>query len=655
VATMTRNLLLHGRDEPLQELRPLRAGPLQAMLDGVDLRYVRLGEIELVRRIYVAVRDRNWNTIPGVVSEVDAREREDAFEVSFRVRHASHDTDFSWEGTISGTADGRITFRMDGHAERDMFYNRIGFCVLHPWREYRGRRFRGETPDDPVEGTLPDSVAPQRFENGVYVPLFPSVSRVTVELDGGAGVTLAFEGDLFETEDQRNWTDASLKTYCTPLALGFPHELRHGQAISQAVSVTATGGGEVPTPDRAPNRLQPRLEIGAPTGRYVPPVGLVHPPAARELTGAESRLLARLAPAHLRAEVHLDDAGWPGALADAGRAAEAIGGAQLELAVFVGETPDDQLAHLRELLSGRAVARVLVAPEGAQTTTPEETTPAALVRLVTEALGLANVPVAGGTDMYFCELNRTRPEVADMDGVFWSLNGQVHAFDDVSLLETPEAQGEQVRTARDFAPGKGIFVGPVTLRRRYNVNATVAEEETTDGLPDSVDPRQATLLGAAWTLASAKHLAEQGADAITYFETVGWRGVIEGDAEPPAPDLFPARSGQVFPLFHVLADVAELREAEILACETNRPLEVAGLAARGAGGAVTLLLANLTPRPLTIAVSGLETPASARRLNLDAADEAMHNPDQFRLGAGHEPGDVSNLDLGPYETVRIDT
>jgi len=24
-------------------------------------------------------------------------------------------------------------------------------------------------------------------------------------------------------EDQRNWTDASFKTYSTPLALGFPH------------------------------------------------------------------------------------------------------------------------------------------------------------------------------------------------------------------------------------------------------------------------------------------------------------------------------------------------------------------------------------------------------------------------------------------------
>ncbi len=652
MATATRNLLLHGSDEPLQELRPLRAGPLSAMLDGVDLRYVRHGELELVRRIYVAVRDRNWNTIPGETSEIAIAERDDAFEVSFRVRHVSHDIDFTWDGRITGTPEGRVTFRMDGRAERDLLYNRIGFCVLHPWREYQGSHFGGETPDGPIEGFLPDSVAPQRFENGVYVPLFPSVSRLAVDLDGGACVTLEFEGDLFETEDQRNWTDASLKTYCTPLALGFPHELQQGHGKSQAVTVSAHGPGpKRPASDAAAGL---RLEIGARSGRHLPPIGLAHPAGAPRLSEAEVRLLSSLRPAHLRADLHLDDPSWPDALAGAARAAEAIGGAQLELAVFVSDASGAALERLRELLAGHPVARVLVAPEGAQTTTPEETTPPFLVRLVRDALRLDAVPVAGGTDMYFCELNRTRPEVTDMDGVFWSLNGQVHAFDDVSLLETPEAQGEQVRTARQFAPDKGIFVGPVTLRRRYNVNATVAEEETADGLPDSVDPRQASLLGAAWTLASAKHLAEEGADAITYFETTGWRGVIQGDSDPPAPELFPARAGQAFPLFHVLADLAELRGAEIMSCRTDRPLEVAGLATRRPDGAVTLLLANLTSRSLRVAVSGLGNRGRVRRLDVDGADEAMHSPEQFR-GNGTEAVDLGGLELGPYETVRIDT
>jgi D-apionolactonase len=188
-----------------------------------------------------------------------------------------------------------------------------------------------------------------------------------------------------------------------------------------------------------------------------------------------------------------------------------------------------------------------------------------------------------------------------MDGVFWSLNAQVHAFDDISLLETAEAQGEQVRTAQAFAAGKPLFVGPVTFKRRYNVNATVAEEET-----DPPDPRQVQQLGAAWTAASAKHLSEQGAAAITYFETTGPRGVTAG--------------GEAFPLHRVLADVSSLCGGEVLACDTTRPLEVAGLAVRHGGG-TTLLAANLTPEARTVAVGGLRQ--------------------------------TSSVDLGPYEVVRI--
>ena len=43
------------------------------------------------------------------------------------------------------------------------------------------------------------------------------------------------EVHLFEMEDQRNWTDASYKTYGTPLALPFPAEINVGHKINKAV------------------------------------------------------------------------------------------------------------------------------------------------------------------------------------------------------------------------------------------------------------------------------------------------------------------------------------------------------------------------------------------------------------------------------------
>src|SRR5207244_12399512 len=60
--------------------------------------------------------------------------------------------------------------------------------------------------------------------------------------------------------------------------------------------------------------------------------------------------------------------------------------------------------------------------------------------------------------------------------------------------------------------------------------------------------------------ASAKHLAEAGADSVTYFETAGWRGVLERADGPPDPDRFSSRPGAAFPLYHVLADLGEWQD-----------------------------------------------------------------------------------------------
>ena len=61
--------LLTGRDQSPTGATELRAGRLTVLLDGADLRHVRLGNVELVQRVYVAVRDAPWNTIPATTSD----------------------------------------------------------------------------------------------------------------------------------------------------------------------------------------------------------------------------------------------------------------------------------------------------------------------------------------------------------------------------------------------------------------------------------------------------------------------------------------------------------------------------------------------------------------------------------------------------------
>src|SRR5690606_21576822 len=175
--------------------------------------------------------------------------------------------------------------------------------------------------------------------------------------------------------------------------------------------------------------------------------------------------------------------------------------------------------------------------------------------------------------------NRGRPPAGSADLLCYSINPQVHAFDHRSLVETLEVQATTVESARGFAAGAAIAVSPITLKPRFNPNATRPEPEPPPGhLPPPVDPRQMSLFGAAWTLGSLKYLSEAGAQSLTYYETCGWRGILQGLWAPPLPHQFPARAGEVFPLYHVLCDVTEMKGAQVLQTTSTHPLRVVGMA-----------------------------------------------------------------------------
>ena len=131
--------LLHGTADPPAPMRALRAGPVSLLLDGIDLRYLRIGGTELVRRVRRRARRRLGHR-PRRRLGLEVEDAEDGFRVEFDARHARRDIDFSWHGTIAGDPSGRVEVVFDGQANGPLAYNRIGLCVHHPWRETKGRR-----------------------------------------------------------------------------------------------------------------------------------------------------------------------------------------------------------------------------------------------------------------------------------------------------------------------------------------------------------------------------------------------------------------------------------------------------------------------------------------------------------------------------------
>jgi D-apionolactonase len=644
-------VILTGTEVPPPEVITLRAGPTEALLVDGDLRTIRRGGVELVRRVYVAVRDLDWNTLPGETQDLAVSGEDDGFAVSFTRRHRLGGIDYRWHAEITGSANGDIRYRMSGAALSGFDYAKIGICVHHAIAGFAGQPFSGNTTDGPVTGRLPVPIGPQiHLADGTDLPLFEPVRDLELSHESGGVVRFGFTGDEWEMEDQRNWTDASYKSASTPARLGYRHTATRGQRFEQEVLVSSAGFGTGAAAGRAPGPADhDEIEIGAETGAVLPPIGLG---CADPLAGLSPRGLAVLravSPAHLRADLDLGAAGLAGRLGAAGALAQRLGCA-LELAVFVPPRGTAWSAPLRQELARLAapVARVLAF--GAA----EESSSAETVGQVLAAVrGVTSAPLVAGTNIYFNELNRHRLPLGRADGLAWSVNPQIHAFDELSLMENIQAQPDTVATARWFAPGAMLFVTPITLRPRFNAVASTDEEFRTGALPWQTDPRQPSLFAAAWTLGSAAGLAYAGTDGLTYYDTAGDRGVVAGPEGTACPDSFHASPDTAYPLALVLADLCALRERRLRTVRQHGSAGLAVLAASTPDG-TTLLLGNLTRSTRTVRVTGAAATAGrARVLDAAACPAATADPARFlQTWTGQPVTDA--LTLGPYAVARWD-
>lgn len=617
------------------------AGAVTALLVDGDLRYIEIGGIEVVRRIYVAVRDLDWNTIPGELRAFDARIESGEFEIKYSSRHTDGALDYECDVQIVGTAGGTIQFRMFGRALSSFLYAKIGLCVHHPIQGFAGSPFLGTTPSGEVRGTLPDLIGPQiRLDDGTDLPLFAPVSALSLDHESGGTVSFEFEGDLWEMEDQRNWSDASYKSASTPASLGYRHSAEAGQRFVQSIVVRANG-----FTDRVGGRpaSRVRLEVQSNTGTTVPPIGLGLSAESVEHTPRARRAITRVGPAHLRVDIS-SEAPDAKSLRHAAELATDTG-AQLEVALMLEKT-DPQvtgLSTIAKVLSSysSALARILVFNK------QEESTSHASIALVQGALIDVDTPLISGTNIYFNELNRHRISPGTAQGLAWSLNPQIHAFDELSIMENLQAQPDMIATAREIFPETELYVTPVTLRPRFNAVATTHSD--LDSSLSPVDPRQTSLFAAAWTLGSVAALVPAGVDGVTFFETIGPRGILND-----FPDI-PENTIQHFPVAVVIADACDLRGGNVLQIKGIDSSRIAAIAVEH-GGISTVLIANLTDEPLEVELTTEDfSSAAIRILDQESWLRAVGDFESFLSHREIKSGRKSeSIILGPYASIRAD-
>jgi hypothetical protein len=491
---------------------------------------VRVGGRPLVVGIAPTFRDEHWGTVPlewspWIVHGTSA--------VSRASHAASGDLLIEWTLDVVASGD-TVKITAQGTSRRSIRVRRVGLCLLLPVEQVEGAHFTA-TPDDgpPWSGRFLPWIAPQSRVEDQLMPMGPAFDRLDITLPDDQQVSMEFSGDLFELEDQRNWTDPSFKIYCTPLARSQPRELAAGDLVQQTVTfrcVTRGSGPEVRVVVAEPEPEDVVSLTDVPVGPMatLAPIGLTVAPDA--LSAKHLELLARADPSHVRIEA------GEGPASVRRLAALSELGIPVELALSL----DGEVEMSWWALAARDdVVRVLVSRRDRRTVTASDL--AARSELLKPIWG----KLVTGTRDQFAELNRN-PDTTDAPAVAFAVTAQAHVTSETAMAATVATHRQVVAQAATLHPGRAIVVSPVTLARHE------------PGDPDAPDRLAGSAFGAAWTASSLVELSLGGASSATYHEPLS--DLV--DHAPPTP------------LLEVVARLSPHAGAALYGCSSSHPLQV---------------------------------------------------------------------------------
>jgi hypothetical protein len=447
---------------------------------------------------------------------------------------------------------------------------------------------------------------------------------------------LTFSGDVFETEDQRNWTDASFKTYSTPLSLPFPVKVGKGDLTSQKIEFTAEGG----TDDNEHSSDEIIVSLFPDIKFNLPELGLCISGSGKPFHKNSIRIIRALRPDHLRSDIRLYEKGWQISAGQTCRQASEIGTSS-ELALFFDDNYRKQIHDFCWWYSSvrPAVSTLLLF---------HRNTPSTPGNLASEIISVIRdtdprLKTAIGTNANFAELNRNRPGEVGNDYLCWPVHPQEHASDYMTLIENLKGQEYTVQSAKIFAGEKGILISPVTIHRRLNANVSfMEEEETSPGSVSGYDDRLRSMEGACWCAGSLKYLSEAGADSLTYFEASGEKGVTGGE-----PGF------KIYPVWFVLRFYLANRSLSGIRSVSSRPLAVESLILSD-GRQVKAILVNFTDKAQIVRMNccrGLFRLTSLDQSNCGkaASDHKWTGADNNRVVSSETPFSVEPLSVNYIE------
>ncbi len=521
----------------LSKRERLYAGDLSAELfDGRLLNISYQGKLILLE-IHFALRDCNWGTIPYVINNCIVRQKEQEFSIEFDATHNKDEFAFKWHGSIIGKKNSSITFKFVGTADSNFLKNRLGFCALHP--AYLGGKACDVIHSD---NTLERSIFP--YFIAPTQPFF-DIKTLKYMVNDNIMARLDFYGDVFEMEDQRNWTDHSFKTYCTPLSNPFPVEVNRNDTFEQRIRIT---GREVAKRNASnDNNVLDNTYTGKNKCNFG---GCIKKP----LTSYQIDKIKKLNLGHVRYEYRFKG-DYQELYVILNQLKEI--NTKLLLVLFCPNEWDKELDHIKTLIGAHIdyIYGILIYPE--QGNVLESTR---LTSIVNE-LSRLNIPIGSGTDAFFTQINRERIK-EKVDFIAYSNNPQVHAFNNETIMSTIEGQQANVISCREIYAGIPVFVSPITMKMRWNPDATSIINRAPGEVPETIDIRQTSLFLASWTFRSAAMFIKEQIKGATYFELIGPRGLME-DEVCERDYSFPSTPNLIYPVYYVIEFINYLYNAHV--------------------------------------------------------------------------------------------
>jgi D-apionolactonase len=638
---MIQGVKLIGKTEIRPSPQILRSGELTMLYEAGNLRYIRAGGHEIIRMIYFAVRDKDWLTIPPVISGERIRKKRNGFEIGFKANYRFKDIDFEAGISITSMSPNRLTLEMKGLAKSTFMKNRIGFCILHPIMNCAGNKCRITHPDNSsTMGRFPAEISPHQP--------FKDIRAMHWKIKDALEAHLYFEGDVFETEDQRNWTDASYKTYNTPLDEPYPAEVAEGSQLYQRVEFSLEGN----PPGTSGKDEIIIFNVGKQAAGKLPELGVSVSSRPQPLSEQEAGILKNIPFSHIRGELHLFSTRFEKQYA-------ILSGESIktklpaELCLFFGDDPQAELSKFLTLYNQYPipVKRILVY-SGSSSVASNTLLSTVIPSIRREFSG---IPTGTGTNCNFAQINRSRPDFKNIDFITFAIHPQEHASDERTLIENTATQQYAVQSAANFKMHYPVIVSPVTLQRRFNANNNNYEVPCNDNeMPPGVDSRQMSLFGAAWTVGSLKYLLESEATSITYYESAGERGLFMGEHSSRWPEQFYADKGMFFPLFHIFSILLNKGKYRVHGSLSTDPLVIDGFAVTDNKSGL-LFLSNMTSQKKRTKIAGIDEYRILLRMNSGNFDEICRN---YQL-QGKEKEDqravkTGDLLLQPYETIILE-